>query len=45
VEAVLRDALTFHSFRHGGMTEGGDAEMTHRELLAHCRHTRTNNDG
>jgi hypothetical protein len=26
--------LSFTSFRHGGFTEGGDAELTDRELLA-----------
>jgi hypothetical protein len=37
--AGIRDELTFQSFRHGGMTEGGDAELTDRELLAQSRHT------
>jgi hypothetical protein len=31
--------LSFTSFRHGGFTEGGDAELTDRELLAQGRHT------
>ena len=39
--AGLRAELTFTSFRHGGMTEGGDAELTDRELLAQSRHTTT----
>lgn len=30
--AGLRDELTFTSFRHGGFTEAGDAELTDREL-------------
>jgi hypothetical protein len=29
--AGLRDELSFTSFRHGGLTEGGDAELTDRE--------------
>lgn len=37
--AGLRDELSFTSFRHGGFTEGGDAELTDRELLAQGRHT------
>ena len=37
--AGLREELTFTSFRHGGFTEGGDAELTDRELLAQGRHT------
>jgi hypothetical protein len=32
--AGLRDELSFTSFRHGGFTEGGDAELTDREMLA-----------
>lgn len=36
--AGLRDELTFTSFRHGGFTEAGDAEMTDRELMAQGRH-------
>lgn len=39
--AGLRPELTFTSFRHGGLTEGGDAELTDRELLAQSRHTTT----
>jgi hypothetical protein len=34
----LRDELSFTSFRHGGFTEGGDAELTDREMLAQGRH-------
>jgi hypothetical protein len=34
----LRDDLTFTSFRHGGFTEAGDAELTDRELMAQGRH-------
>ncbi|MGM4958126.1 hypothetical protein [Bradyrhizobium sp. 604_D8_N2_3] len=37
--AGLRDELSFTSFRHGGFTEGGDAELTDREMLASGRHT------
>jgi hypothetical protein len=37
--AGLRDELSFTSFRHGGFTEGGDAELTDREMLAQGRHT------
>jgi hypothetical protein len=37
--AGLRDELKFTSFRHGGFTEGGDAELTDREMLAQGRHT------
>ncbi|MGO9631405.1 MAG: hypothetical protein ACLPXW_20770 [Xanthobacteraceae bacterium] len=36
--AGLRDELTFTSFRHGGFTEGGDAELTDREIMAQGRH-------
>lgn len=37
--ARLRDELSFTSFRHGGLTETGDAELTDREILAQSRHT------
>jgi hypothetical protein len=37
--ADLRDELSFTSFRRGGFTEGGDAELTDREMLAQGRHT------
>jgi hypothetical protein len=37
--AGLRDELSFTSFRHGGFTEGGDAELTDREMLAQSRHS------
>jgi hypothetical protein len=37
--AGLRDELSFASFRHGGFTETGDAELTDREILAQGRHT------
>jgi hypothetical protein len=37
--ADLRDELSFTSFRHGGLTETGDAELTDREILAQSRHT------
>jgi hypothetical protein len=37
--AGLRTGLTFTSFRHGGFTEMGDAELTDRQILAHGRHT------
>jgi hypothetical protein len=36
--AGLRDDLSFASFRHGGFTEAGDAELTDRELMAAGRH-------
>ena len=36
--AKLRDELSFSSFRHGGFTEAGDAEMTDREIMAQGRH-------
>lgn len=36
--AGLRDELSFRSFRHGGFTEAGDAELTDRELMAQGRH-------
>jgi hypothetical protein len=32
--AELPDNLSFSAFRHGGLTEGGDADMTDREVLA-----------
>ena len=35
--AGLRDDLTFTSFRHGGSTEMGDAELTDREIMAQGR--------
>ena len=36
--AALRDELSFTSFRHGGFTETGDAELTDREIMAQGRH-------
>lgn len=36
--AGLRDDLSFTSFRHGGFTEGADADMTDAELRAAGRH-------
>jgi hypothetical protein len=36
--AGLRDELTFTSFRHGGFTEAGNADLTDRELMAQGRH-------
>jgi hypothetical protein len=36
--ADLRHELTFTSFRHGGFTEAGDAELTDREIMAQGRH-------
>jgi hypothetical protein len=36
--AELRDELTFASFRHGGHTEAGDAELTDRQIMAMSRH-------
>jgi hypothetical protein len=35
----LRDELSFASFRHGGFTESGDAELTDREIMAQGRKT------
>ncbi len=32
--AGLPENLSFSTFRHGGLTEGGDADMTDREILA-----------
>ena len=37
--AGLRDELTFTSFRHGGFTEMGDAELTDSQIRAQSRHT------
>jgi hypothetical protein len=37
--ASLREELTFTSFRHGGFTETGDAEMTDAETRAQGGHT------
>jgi hypothetical protein len=37
--ADLRDELTFTSFRHGGLTEAGDAELTDAQIRAQSRHT------
>ncbi len=36
--AELRDELSFISFRHGGFTEGADADMSDAELRAAGRH-------
>lgn len=36
--AGLRPALTFTSFRHGGMTEAGESDLTDREIQALSRH-------
>ena len=36
--AGLRDELSFTSFRHGGFTEGADADTTDAELRAAGRH-------
>jgi hypothetical protein len=36
--ARLRDELTFTSFRHGGFTEAGDAELTDTQIRAQGRH-------
>ena len=36
--AGLRDELTFTSFRHGGFTEGADADLSDAELRAQGRH-------
>jgi hypothetical protein len=37
-KAGLRDELSFRSFRHGGFTEAGDAELTDRQIMAQGRH-------
>lgn len=37
-EAGLRPELSFASFRHGGLTETGEAEMTDREIQTASRH-------
>jgi hypothetical protein len=37
--AGLRDELSFRSFRHGGFTEAGDADMTDREITAQSGQT------
>jgi hypothetical protein len=37
--ANLRDELSVASFRHGGFTESGDAELTDREIMAQGRKT------
>jgi hypothetical protein len=34
----LREELTFTSFRHGGFTEAGDAELTDTQIRAQGRH-------
>jgi hypothetical protein len=36
--AGLRDELTFTSFRHGGFTEAGDADLTDAQIRAQGRH-------
>lgn len=36
-EAELRDELSFTSFRHGGLTELGDAELTDAQIRALSR--------
>lgn len=37
--AGLPENITFTSFRHGGLTETGDADMTDREILAQSAQT------
>jgi hypothetical protein len=37
--AGWRADLSFTSFRHGGLTETSDAELTDREIWAQSRHT------
>jgi hypothetical protein len=39
--AGLRLELTFASFRHGGFTEMGDAELSDRQIMAQGRHKST----
>jgi hypothetical protein len=36
--AGLRHELTFTSFRHGGFTEGADADLSDAEMRAQGRH-------
>jgi hypothetical protein len=36
--AGLRDELSFASFRHGGFTQAGDAELSDRQIMALGRH-------
>ena len=36
--AGLREELTFTSFRHGGFTEGADADLSDAEMRAQGRH-------
>ena len=36
--AGLREELTFTSFRHGGFTEGADADLSDAEIRAQGRH-------
>src|SRR5262249_25038017 len=36
--AGLRSELSFTSFRHGGLTEMGDADLTDRQIIAQSRH-------
>lgn len=38
-KAGLRPELTFASFRHGGLTEAGDSDMTDREIVAQSAHS------
>jgi hypothetical protein len=38
-KAGLRPELTFASFRHGGLTEAGDSDMTDREIIAQSAHS------
>ena len=40
--AGLRPELTFTSFRHGGLTEMGDADLTDRQIIAQSRHKSPN---
>jgi hypothetical protein len=37
--AGLRDDMTFTSFRHGGFTEMGDADLTDTQIRAQSQHT------
>jgi hypothetical protein len=37
--------LTFASFRHGGFTEAGDAELTDAEMRAQGRHNAAGRQG
>src|SRR5438132_5728166 len=41
----LRDELSFTSFRHGGLTEGADSDLSDAELCADEFHPRASHSG